>query len=150
MNVVILCPDQLRADYLSCYGHPTIGTSHIDALASEGVLLERTYCAAPLCGPSRISFVTSTRFSEHNHRTYGSTINFGVPNLVSSLKAAGFRTAMFGKNHCFNEEQLPSIWDEMDNVCAGNYDRHPKYQRSFDAFELEADHEYNLTPRLTR
>jgi hypothetical protein len=52
MNVLILCPDQLRADYLSCYGHPSIGTDNIDRLASEGVRLNRAYCSAPLCGPS--------------------------------------------------------------------------------------------------
>ena len=89
MNLFILCPDQLRADYLSCYGHPTIGTKHIDRLAGEGVRFERAYCSAPLCGPSRISFVTSTRFSEHNHRNYGSTIDYAVPNLVRSVKDAG-------------------------------------------------------------
>lgn len=148
MNLLILCPDQLRADYLGCYGHPAVGTSNIDGLASEGVRFDRAYCAAPLCGPSRISFVTSTRFSEHNHRSYGSTIDYGVPNLVRSLKDAGYRAAMFGKNHCFNSDQLPGIWDELDEICLGNYDDHPKYQRSFDAFPLEPDHPYNITARL--
>jgi arylsulfatase A-like enzyme len=149
MNVVIMCPDQLRADYLSCYGHTTIDTRNIDRLASQGVRFERTYCAAPLCGPSRISFATSTRFSEHNHRDYGATIDYAVPNLVRSLKESGYRTGMFGKNHCFNTDQLPEIWDELDSICLGNYDDHPKYRRSFDAFELEADHRYNITGRLT-
>ena len=110
MNVLILCPDQLRADYLSCCGHPSIGTASIDGLASEGVRFARAYCSAPLCGPSRISFVTSTRMSEHGHRTYGSTIDYAVPNLVRSLKDAGYRTGMFGKNHMFLNEQLPEFW----------------------------------------
>lgn len=149
MNVLILCPDQLRADYLSCYGHPTIGTRSVDRLASEGVRLNRAYCAAPLCGPSRISFVTSTRMSEHGHRNYGSTIDYTVPNLVRSIKEAGHRTGMFGKNHCFDYDQLPEIWDELDEICLGNYDGHPKYRCSFDAFPLDADHEYNITGRLT-
>jgi len=147
-SVLILCPDQLRADYLSCYGHPSIGTANIDGLAKEGVRFARAYCAAPLCGPSRISFVTSTRFSEHNHRNYGSTIDYAVPNLVRCLKEMGYRTGMFGKNHCFNEEQLGEVWDELDNICLGNYDNHPKYRRSFDAFPLEEDHAYNITGTL--
>jgi len=148
LNVLILCPDQLRADYLSCYGHPSIGTSNIDRLADEGVRLNRAYCSAPLCGPSRITFVTSTRLSDHNHRTYGSTIDYAVPNLVSSLKKAGYRTGMFGKNHCFNNQQLPEVWDELHNICAGNYDDHPKYERSFDAFPMEPDYHFNLTALL--
>ena len=148
LNLLILCPDQLRADYLSCYGHPSIGTANIDRLAAEGVRLDRAYCSAPVCGPSRISFVTSTRMSEHGHRTYGSTIDYAVPNLVRSLKDAGCRTGMFGKNHCFNNEQLSEIWDELHHVCAGNYDDHPKYRRSFDAFEMEPDYHFNLTGLL--
>lgn len=148
LNVLILCPDQMRADFLSCYGHPTINTTNLDSLAAEGIRFERVYCAAPLCGPSRISFATSTRFSEHNHRNYGSCIDAAVPNIVTSLKGAGYRTGMFGKNHCFNIDQLPEIWDELDEICLGNYDGHPKYQRSFDSFELEKGHKYNITGRL--
>ncbi len=146
--MLLLCPDQLRADYLSCYGHPTVGTTSIDRLASEGVRLDRAYCAAPLCGPSRISLVTSTRLSEHGHRNYGSTINYRVPNLVRLLKESGYRTAMFGKNHCFDAGQLPQIWDDLHDICAGNYDDHPRYRRSFDAFPMEPDYHLNLTGLL--
>jgi arylsulfatase A-like enzyme len=148
MNVLILCSDQLRADYLGCYGHNAIGTKHIDGLAAQGVRFARAYCAAPLCGPSRISFVTSTRVSEHGHRNYGSTIDFGVPNLVRSLKEAGCRTAMFGKNHCFNAEQMNEIWGELREVCVGNYDAHPSYRRSFDAFPMAADDPLNIDAGL--
>ncbi|MGQ9809102.1 MAG: sulfatase family protein [Armatimonadota bacterium] len=149
-NLLILCPDQLRADYLGCYGHPRIGTSRLDALAAQGAVLERAYCAAPLCGPSRISFVTSTRLSEHNHRNYGSTVDFGVPNLVRSLKEAGYRTAMFGKNHCFEQEQLPGIWDELDEICQGNYDSHPLYRRSFDAFPMDPNSPFASDAHITQ
>lgn len=148
MNLLLLVPDQWRADYLSCYGHPSINTQHIDRLASEGVRFDRAYCAAPLCGPSRISFVTSLRFSEHGHRNYGSTIDFNVPNLIGTLKQAGYMTAMFGKNHCFHRDQLASIWDRLHEVCWGNYDNHPEYELAHSAFELEQDHPYNTTGLL--
>lgn len=69
-NLVIITPDQLRQDYLGCYGHKTIGTQHIDELAADGITLDHCYCAAPLCAPSRISFATSTYMSEHGHRNY--------------------------------------------------------------------------------
>ena len=88
-NLLIITPDQMRADYMGCYGHPTIGTRHLDALAKEGIRFDSCYCAAPLCGPSRISFATSTYFSEHNHRNYGATVSPDVPNLVSALKREG-------------------------------------------------------------
>jgi len=139
----------MRADYLGCYGHPTIGTKHIDRLASEGARLENCYCQSPLCAPSRISFATSTYVGEHGCRNYWSTIDPAVPNLVTSLKSAGYRTAMFGKNHLFTYEKLPELWDELDEVCLGNYDAHPSYEKAYTAFELEEEHPYNITGRLT-
>ena len=148
-NLLIITPDQMRADYLGCYGHDTIGSKNIDALADQGVRFDKCYCAAPLCGPSRISFATSTYFSEHNHRNYWSTISPDVPNLVNSLKKVGYRTGMFGKNHLFTYERLNEVWDELDEVCLGNYDGHPDYQHSWSSFTLAKDHDYNITGMLT-
>lgn len=148
MNLLIMLPDQMRADYLSCYGHEAINTVHIDRLSREGVRFDHAYCAAPLCGPSRISFVTSMRLGEHGRRDYGSCIDYNVPNLIRCLKQAGYHMGMFGKNHCFLYDQLPEIWDELHEICLGNYDEHPEYNRSFDAFEMEQDHRYNITAML--
>lgn len=148
-NLLILTPDQYRADYISCYGHKTIQTSNIDRLASEGVRFDRCYCSAPLCGPSRISFATSLRFSEHGRRNYWSCIDYGVPNLIKSLKEEGFRTGMFGKNHLFLYDQLENIWDELHEICLGNYDQHPDYKRAYSSFVLDDEHEYNITAKLT-
>jgi len=147
-NLLILTPDQYRADYLGCYGHERIGTSNIDRLAEEGVRFERCYCAAPLCGPSRISFATSLRFGEHGRRNYWSCIDYNVPNLVSSLRQEGYRTGMFGKNHLFLYDQLSEAWDEVHEICLGNYDGHPDYTRSYSSFELAKDHPYNITGLL--
>lgn len=147
-NVLILTPDQLRADFLGCYGHPLAQTPHIDRLAATGVRFDHAYCAAPACGPSRISFTTSTYIGEHGHRSYGSVCSPDIPNLVTSLKAAGYRTGMFGKNHCFHYDRLDELWDEMDLVQLGNYDGHPLFKNAFTAFTLEAEHPYNATGRL--
>jgi arylsulfatase A-like enzyme len=149
MNLVIITPDQLRADFLGCYGHPSIGSRHIDDLARRGVRFEHAYCASPACGPSRISFTTSTYVGEHNHRSYGSVCSPDIPNLVTSLHQAGYYTGMFGKNHCFHYDRLLELWDELDLVQMGNYDRHPEFEHAFSAFKLQSDHKYNITGRLT-
>ena len=148
-NLVIITPDQMRADYLSCYGNRQIGTVQLGRLANMGVTFEQCYCAAPLCAPSRISFATSTYLSEHNHRNYWSSVSPDVPNLPQCLHRHGYTTGMFGKNHLFHYDRLPEVWDELDEICLGNYDGHPLYKHSFSSFTLEKDHPFNITGRLT-
>ena len=43
MNYVIIYPDEMRAESLACYGHPTVKTPNIDQLAKEGTLFENNY-----------------------------------------------------------------------------------------------------------
>ena len=38
-NILFIMADQLRFDYLSCYGHPHLKTPHIDGLAKKGFYL---------------------------------------------------------------------------------------------------------------
>ena len=98
-NILFIMADQLRADYLSCYGHPYLETPNLDALASKGVRFERAYVQSPVCGPSRMSFYTGrTAFS------HGATWNFvplpvGEVTLGDYLGAQGIRTALVGKSH---------------------------------------------------
>jgi arylsulfatase A-like enzyme len=148
-NLIIITPDQMRSDFLSCYGHKFSGTDNISRLAAEGVKFNNCYCASPLCGPSRISFAISAYVGEHNCRNYASTISPDVPNLISALKNNGYKTGMFGKNHLFTYNRLNEVWDCLDEICLGNYDGHSSYVHSYSSFELDENHPYNITKRLT-
>ena len=59
-NVLWIMADQLRYDYLSCYGHSNLHTPNIDALASRGVQFSNAYVQSPVCGPSRMSAYTGS------------------------------------------------------------------------------------------
>lgn len=98
-NVLFIMCDQLRRDHLGCYGHATIRTPHIDALAAAGTRFDRCYAQAAVCGPSRMS--TYTGRYVHSH---GSTWNFvplsvQIPTLGEYMGAAGLRTGLVGKSH---------------------------------------------------
>ena len=42
-NIVFIMPDQLRHDFLSCYGATFIDTPHIDALCQQGIRYTNAY-----------------------------------------------------------------------------------------------------------
>ena len=48
-NLLFIIADQLRHDFLGCYGAPFIATPNIDRVAREGVLYEQAYSPHPLC-----------------------------------------------------------------------------------------------------
>ena len=64
-NFVIVMSDQHSPRVLGCAGNAIVRTPHLDALAARGVHFPNAYCASPLCGPSRMSFMTS-RIPSHN------------------------------------------------------------------------------------
>ncbi|HTE78313.1 MAG TPA: alkaline phosphatase family protein [Xanthobacteraceae bacterium] len=98
-NILFVMADQLRADYLSCYGHPKLKTPHIDSLAARGVRFSRAYVQAPVCGPSRMSFYTGRYMSSHGS-TYNSVpLRIGEMTVADHLRPLGMRVALVGKTH---------------------------------------------------
>ena len=98
-NFLFIMCDQLRADYLSCYGHPTLETPHIDALAKRGVKFTRAYCQSPVCGPSRGSFYTGRYMLNHGVTWNNVPTPVGELTLGDYMRAEGVRTALVGKTH---------------------------------------------------
>lgn len=57
-NVLLIAADDLNDWTGALGGHPNAKTPNIDALAARGVLFTNAHTQAPLCGPSRASFLT--------------------------------------------------------------------------------------------
>ena len=98
-NVLFVMCDQLRADYLGCYGHPTIRTPHIDALAARGTTFTRAYCASPTCGPSRMSFYSGRSMFSHGAVWNFMPMSIREQMLGDFLRPLGVRVALAGKTH---------------------------------------------------
>ncbi|ETW99609.1 MAG: hypothetical protein ETSY1_14325, partial [Candidatus Entotheonella factor] len=98
-NILFIMCDQLRADYLSCSGHPTLETPHIDALAARGVNFTRAYCQSPVCGPSRMSFYTGRYMFTHGATWNGVPLPVGEWTMGDYLRPLGLRTVLVGKTH---------------------------------------------------
>ena len=98
-NVLFIMADQLRADYLSCGGHPALETPNLDKLAAKGVMFDRAYVQSPVCGPSRMSFYTGRYAFNHGASWNFVPLPVGEATLGDYLRPHGVRTALVGKTH---------------------------------------------------
>lgn len=81
--------------------NPDIRTPHMDALAARGVNFTRHFATFPKCVPSRGSLVTGRYCHTDGYRTIFQHLPEGTPDLLSTLKSRGYQSALFGKNHCW-------------------------------------------------
>jgi len=105
-NLLFIMADQLRHDFLSCYGASFIQTPHIDALAQQGVRFGRAFSEHPVCVPARVSLLTGMHalktgvtdnglFLRPDHRACG------IATWPELLSAQGYYTAAIGKMHFY-------------------------------------------------
>jgi arylsulfatase A-like enzyme len=98
-NILFIMCDQLRWDYLSCYGHPRLATPNIDGLAARGVRFSRAYVQSPICGASRMSTYTGRYVQSHGAAWNGFPLKVGEMTMGDYLRPLGMRTALVGKTH---------------------------------------------------
>ncbi len=105
-NVVFLFPDQLRPDFLSCYGASFIQTPHIDSLCQPGVRYQRAYSASPVCVPARTALLTGMNairngVTDNLHALRLDYNAAGIRTWPQILAEAGYYTAAIGKMHFY-------------------------------------------------
>lgn len=61
MNLLLVVLEDCAASSLACYGNPIAKTPQLDAFAATALRFARAYCQAPVCNPSRTSFLTGLR-----------------------------------------------------------------------------------------
>ncbi|MEM8859616.1 MAG: sulfatase-like hydrolase/transferase [Chloroflexota bacterium] len=114
-NNLFIMADQLRWDYLSCYGHLHLHTPNLDNLAAKGVRFEHAYCQAPICGPSQASIYTGRYVSSVGNFWNSQRLGIMYWTIGDYLRQHGYRTAVVGKTHMYpdvdNMERLGILAD---------------------------------------
>jgi arylsulfatase len=105
-NLIFILPDQLRHDFLGCYGAEFLETSNIDRLAARGVRYDSAYSCHPLCVPARASLLTGRNAIRNGVTGNGSWLSpllreEGIRTWPELLANAGYLTAAIGKMHFY-------------------------------------------------
>jgi arylsulfatase len=139
-NVLIIWGDDIGITNLSCYSDGLMGyrTPNIDRIAAEGVRFT-DYYGEQSCTAGRAAFITG----QNPYRTGltkvgmpGAAIGLqaGDPTIATALKAQGYATGQFGKNHFGDRDEfLPTMhgFDEffgnLYHLNAEEEPEHPDY-----------------------
>ena len=115
-NILVIWGDDIGISNLSCYSDGVMGyrTRNIDRIAAEGVRFT-DYYGEQSCTAGRAAFITG----QNPYRTGltkvgmpGATLGLQPqdPTIATALKAQGYATGQFGKNHLGDrDEHLPTM-----------------------------------------
>ncbi|MBV7393653.1 sulfatase-like hydrolase/transferase [Mameliella sediminis] len=132
-NILFIMFDQLRWDYLSCYGHKTLHTPNIDRLAARGVRFDRAYIQSPICGSSRMSTYTGRYVHSHGASWNGIPLKVGEVTLGDHLRKAGMSCHLVGKTHMrADAEGMARLGLEPDSLIGARV-----AECGFDVFERD-------------
>jgi len=115
-NIVVIWGDDIGQSNVSAYSHGLMGyqTPNIDRVAREGVMFTDIY-AEQSCTAGRASFLTGQsglRTGMTKVGLPGATLGLQKedPTIAELLKAQGYATGQFGKNHLGDRnEYLPTV-----------------------------------------
>lgn len=125
-NVLVILSDDQGWGDLSLNGNANLSTLSIDSLAKTGASFDRFY-VCPVCSPTRAEFLTGRyhpRSGVFSTSAGGERMDLDERTVADAFRAAGYRTAAFGKWH--NGMQFPYHpmgrgFDEFYGFCSGHW-----------------------------
>ncbi len=91
---------------MGCAGHPLARTPNLDRLAAAGTRFDSAYCNSPICGPSRMSFLTGKYSHQLGVWDNGAPLPAEAPTFGHYFTAAGYETVLCGRSHLVGPDRL--------------------------------------------
>ncbi|MFV0346366.1 MAG: sulfatase [Bacteroidales bacterium] len=107
-NVVIIFLDDSGYSDFAPFGAEELKTPNVTALAKDGVMFRNFYVPQAVCSSSRSALMSGCYpgrtkvFGAHGPKERGLDPKF--PTMGEVFQAAGYKTAIFGKWHCGDQE----------------------------------------------
>ena len=114
-NVLVLFPDQLRAQtlpiYQGTYGAQQISTPNIDRLAAQGMTLDNAISNCPVCTPARAMLVTGRYPQTTGHLINTTRTRHSEISIADAFAHQGYQTGWVGKWHLHT-----GLWPAIDRM----------------------------------
>ena len=116
-NILWLTCEDNNVNWIGCYGNPHADTPNIDKLASEGFQYMHAYANAPVCAPSRSTWITGIHaisMGTHSMRSRYDIPHDLIKYYPDLLKENGYYVSNDGKtdyNIGGRDDKAP--WDSM-------------------------------------
>ena len=112
-NFLIIMSDEHGPMFSGTYGHPLVKTPSMDRLARRGATFDAAYCNAPLCVPSRLSFMTG----QHVYHCKGWDNATPLPSDAMTwpyvLRSIGYDAVLAGKMHLIGPDKLHGFSEHL-------------------------------------
>ena len=144
-NILVIWGDDIGISNLSCYSDGLMGyrTPNIDRVAAEGVRFT-DYYGEQSCTAGRSAFITG----QNPYRTGLSKVgmpgaDIGLqapdPTIATALKAQGYATGQFGKNHLGDKDEFLPTMHGFDEFFGNLYHLTAEEEPEQDDYPSEED-----------
>ncbi len=117
-NILWLTSEDNNIHWVGCYGNEVANTPNIDALATEGFRYTHCYANAPVCAPSRSTWITGMHAistGTHNMRSRYEIPHDLIRYYPDLIKEAGYYVSNGRKtDYNIGGRADADCWDDMD------------------------------------
>ena len=119
-DIMLVMSDQ-HSWLSSGFADENIDTPELLRIAGEGLRFDHCYCNAPLCVPSRMSFLTGLLPSELDVFNNDTALPADMPTIAHVLGGLGYRTVLIGRMHFKGDEQKHGFDEHLAGDITSQY-----------------------------
>ena len=143
-NILWLTSEDNNVNWIGCYGNPHVNSPNIDQLATEGFRYTHAFANAPVCAPSRSTWITGVHalsMGTHPMRSRYKIPHDLIKYYPDLLKTSGYYLGNAKKtDYNIGGREDNECWDNSKNV---DWDKLKKNQPFFQVINSTQSHESN-------
>ena len=143
-NILWLTSEDNNVNWIGCYGNPHVNSPNIDQLATEGFRYTHAFANAPVCAPSRSTWITGVHalsMGTHPMRSRYKIPHDLIKYYPDLLKTSGYYVGNAKKtDYNIGGREGNECWDNSKNV---DWDKLKKNQPFFQVINSTQSHESN-------